>query len=135
MNLSENNKKIIVDEIKFIMKSMKESSNINEQIYFLSAVHGMLQRIFNIEYNPDLVFAFSILKSVHDTFAANLVNPTSIKYISEDSIDMLFDLLKRFCSSLKNDKPFDDILKRFAILTFSITGNGYYLKHKGMLKI
>lgn len=135
MNISKKNKMIIFDEFNFIIKSMEESPNINEKIYFLSAAHGMLLRIFNIEYDPDIVFAFAILKNVHDTFASTLMNPSSIQYIKEDSIDVLMDLLKQFCSSLKNDEPLDDILKRFVILTYSITGNGYYLKRKGMLKL
>lgn len=95
----------------------------------------MLQRIFNIEYDPDLVFAHMILKMTHDNFSHKILTPDSVIPLKQEHIDSLYQLSKEFGDRIEKNQSFDDVLRQFAILTYSIGGNGYYLAHKGVLTV
>ncbi len=135
MNISNENKKIIVDEIKFVLKSMKESDKPIKIIYYFSAIYGMLQRIYNIEYNQDLVVAYVIMKMTHDSLRQNILNQDPIIQLDQKHFDNIYQLSEKFCEKIENGQNFDDVLKQFVILTYSISGNGYYLSQKGFLKV
>jgi hypothetical protein len=51
MKLSKNMKQLLIDELNFIIKKMKESEAAQEKMYFFSAAHGMVNRIMNLEFN------------------------------------------------------------------------------------
>jgi hypothetical protein len=135
MKISEENKKLIIDEIKIVLKSMKESKSPAKMVFFFSGISGMLQRIFNLEYDPDLVFAHVILKMTHDNFSQKILNPDPVIQLEEKHFDKLCQLSENFCEKIENGQDFVETLKAFTILVYSIGGNGYYLTHKGLLKI
>jgi len=132
-------RKIIVDEINLAVKMMKEKRDAAQKLYYFSAVPGILHRIFNLEYDPELVYAHFVLRSTHETFL-NRVNAiqkggdTTI-LISDEQFEILSSYTKEFASKIKKKEEIDSILKKFVILMYSTTGNGYYLMQKGMLKI
>jgi len=135
MNISTENKRLLVDEIKFVLQSMKESKSPIKSIYFFSGIYALLQRIFNTEYDPDLVFAHIIFKMVHDTFSQKILNPDPIIELNNEHFERLYQLSENFYKKIENNEGFDDILKCFAVLSYSVGGNGYYLAHKGILSV
>jgi hypothetical protein len=139
MKLSEDLKDLLVKEIDFAVKKMEETKEPMELLYYFSAIPGAINRIFNIEYDPDLVYAHFILKAAHENFIQRLKafthgGDTSFM-ISDDQFERLVSLSKDLLRNFRKDKDIDDVLKKLTILLYSTSGNGNYLMQKGWLKI
>jgi len=139
MKLREDLKDLLVKEIAFAVKKMEETKEAMELLYYFSAIPGTINRIFNIEYDPNLIFAHLILKATHENFIQRLKafkhgGDTSIM-INDDQFERLVSLSKELLLNIKKDKDIDDVLKKLSILMYSTTGNGNYLMQRGWLKI
>jgi hypothetical protein len=139
MMISDNYRNLIVKELNFVIKKMEESDVLVEKLYYFSGIHGLINRIFNIEYDPDLVFAFFVYRSTHEAFmnrynAIDKGGDTSVQ-IYQKQVDDLIKRSKEFAKQIKNKEDFSDTLKKLIILLYSTTGNGYYLFQKGTLKV
>ena len=139
MEIKDSFRKIIVDEIEYVIEKMEKTDDFVQKLYYFSGIHGMLQRIFNLEYNTELLFAFFVFKSTHEAFinrfhAIDKGGDSSI-LLYQEQIDGLVEGSKEFVDKIKNKKNFDSTLKKLIVLSFSTTGNGFYLMQKGVLKI
>ena len=139
MNINKNYKDILIKEINFVISKMNESKTAEDKIYYFSAINAMFQRIFNIEYDPDLLYAFIILRDTHKNFLERLLG---IKKqgdmtipLTEEQFTRLLDITKELSSKIERNENIDDTLKKYVILYYSTTGNGYYLFQKGLLRI
>jgi hypothetical protein len=134
MRLSDNYKNLILSEIDFAVKKMNKSSEPLEKLFYFSAIHGIFQRIYNIEYDPTLVFIYFILHTTHEAFNNRLQAKAGIP-LSEKQINKLSDIAKELGGKIKNNEEVSVTLQKFVVLQYSTSGNGYYLMQKGMLKI
>ena len=139
MNVNDAFRKLIVEEITFAIKKMEETKEATELLYYFSAIPGMFQRIYNMEYDSHLVFAHFILKATHDSFVQRLKasqqGGDNSVLIKDDQFERLISLSKELLSNIKKDRDIDEVLKKLTILLYSTTGNGNYLMEKGWLKI
>ena len=139
MNLSDAYKKIIVEEITFAIKKMEETKEAQVLLYYFSAIPSMFQRIYNIEYDSDIVFAHYILKATHENFIQRLKDSQQggdiAILIRDDQLERLISLSKELLRNIKKDNDIGEVLKKFVTLLYSTTGNGNYLMEKGWLKI
>jgi len=139
MLISDKNKNLILSEINFVVKKMEKCSNPLEKLFYFSAIHGVFQRIYNIEFNPVLVFAEFVLRTTHEAFnnrlQAIIKSGNDVIPLSEKQIDKLSDIAKELGEKIKNNKEVSVTLQKFVVLQYSTSGNGYYLMQKGMLKI
>jgi hypothetical protein len=139
MKLKESYRNLITNEMEFAIKKMDETNVAIEKIYYFSAVFGVLHRIYNIEFNSDLLYIHFILRATHEGFQNRLSalvkgGDKSVK-LSDAQFDKLSLLSKELCSKIKKKEDISDTLKKFVILTYSTTGNGNYLMERGWLKI
>lgn len=138
MKISKKNKKLILDEIQYVLDEMAKCDTAPEKMFMFSGIHGILQRVYNIEYNSTLVFIHFVLSNVHSGFmqkteALRSGDPIgSIEEYHFEKIELLTNALKE---NIEKDESVDDTMKQFIELLYSTTGNGYYLKRKGYLKI
>ncbi|KKL98798.1 hypothetical protein LCGC14_1820800 [marine sediment metagenome] len=135
MELSNENKKIIYDEIKFVVDILKENEDIDEILYFLSAIHPMIKRIFNIEFNKHLVFMNFVLGNCFGAImtAVNIVKQEKQPVIINlDFFHKYYKLLEELAEAFIEDKLVYEILEKLSLLIYSISGNGYYLQQKGV---
>ena len=138
MQISDNYRKLLVKEINFAAKTMDESKLLDEKVFYFSAIFGIIQRIINFEYSPDLIFAHKILTDVHTQFQgaiAALKQGRAMPRIEDEHVLHLQKLTVEFGKKVKEKKPLEETLKKFAILSYSLAGNGYYLHKKGVLKL
>lgn len=135
---SEKYKNIIVKELEFVINKINQSSTIEEKLYYFSAVQGVLNRILNLEYNEQLLSAFYItnetLKMFHQRLAAYNAGDKSFKLTDEQML-RLSQITVEFLERIRNGGNVEEVLKKYVVLLYSTTGNGYYLMEKGMLKI
>ncbi len=128
---------MILNEIEFVVSKMEENPDITKGLYYFSGIHSIINRIYNQHFNEDLVFLHFVLQSTHTAFNNRL---SAIKKggdntvpLLEGQISALSGYLKELAKVIEEDKSFTNILKKFTILLYSTTGNGYYLLQKGML--
>lgn len=138
MKTSESYRKKIVDEIDYVESMMNKTQDIGEKLYLFSAIHGTIQRVFNLEYDSDLVFAHNILQQTHLAFLQRLhaVKTGDVAVpLLEEQMEGLSAAIKELSEKIGDNNKLDGTLKKFAILAYSTNGNGYYLLRKGLLKI
>lgn len=129
----------IVDEINFVIKMMDESSDLSQKLYYFSGVHALIHRIFNQDIDEDLIFVHLILHNTHASFmsrfqAIDQGRDRTVALIDKQ-LSSLIDSLKEFAKAIEMEKDINNILKKFVILSYSTTGNGFYLLQKGLLII
>lgn len=138
MDISNKSRENIADEIKIAVNMMRDSKDASEKLFYFSAIHGVLQRTYNIDYDDDLVFAHLVMTAAQQAFSQRL---GAIKQgegaimIADEQFDRLTDLSEELGNDIQNDKDVADTLRKIVILAYSTQGNGYYLMKKGVLKI
>ncbi len=139
MSISDSFRDMIVSEINYSIEQMEKTDDFADKLYYFSGIQALLQRIFNIEYDSDLVFAFFVFKSTHEAFMSryNAIKKGGerVVLLFQDQFDELIEGSKEFANKIKDKKNFSNTLKKFIVLLYSTTGNGYYLLQKGLLKI
>lgn len=135
MNITAENKKRLIEEIKFVIKQMKAAEEPKSRLYYFSAVYGIMPRIFNLEFVPDLVFAHFVISSTYNQINSRLENPDKVVNIPENFFDKLIETIEQLLTSIEKNEDLYEVLKKFTLLGFITTGNGYYLYQKGLLKI
>lgn len=141
MKISDNYKKIIVDEFRSVAGKMKEMEDLSKKLYWFSAAYGVVFRVFNLEFDATLVFVHMILNAAYSTISGRLA---AIREGKDETIDIpegLFDSLQEVVEELaeniemENEHDIFKNLQRIANLTYATTGNGYYLYQKGVLQL
>ena len=135
MKISADSKKKISEEIRFVLGKMKEQEDPKSKLYYFTAIYGMMHRIFNLEYAPDLIFAHFVIKSTFDQINLKLHDPEKIVGIPEGLFDKLFEATTELLNVLDTNKNPYEVLKQFVLLGYATGGNGYYLYEKGLLKL
>ena len=141
MNISKKYKEIIVKELRYVAKKMKESNDLFEKMYFFSASYSCLNRIFNLEFDSTLVFTHVVLQNAYNAIKGRselLVRgqDRAIK-IPKDFFNILQETIVDIANNIeKNNKDelFEN-LQKISNLSYLTTGNGNYLYQKGILKI
>ena len=141
MKISNENKKIIVNEFEKVLELMNSAKDAREKLFYFSATYAMVSRILNIEYDPMLVLIHSVLLSTYSNMNSFIINIASNKdtfySIPKNYFDMIESTLKNITKAIdSNDEPnIYEALKNFSALAYIFTGNGNYLYKKGTIKI
>lgn len=135
MNLSAETKAKLVDEIKFALEKMKQESDAASKLYYFSAIFGIMNRIYNLEYSSDLIFAHAIISSTHSQINARLQAPDKVIQLPLEIFDKLSDATAELLDVIDKDGNLYEVLKKFVLLGYVTAGNGYYLYQKGLLKL
>lgn len=139
MNITENNKKLILDEFEYVLESIAMAESMEEKLYLISALHGAVNRVMNIEFDSDLIFLHHALSTTHAAFSARYDAMKNKKafplHITKEIFDKLFLLISKLYDCLKNNSEIDEILKGLIVLAYTTTGNGYYLYQKGLIRL
>jgi len=135
MKISESNKKKLIEEIKFVIEKMKSEEDAKTKLYYFSAIYGTMQRIFNIEYNSDLVFAHMVTSATYNTLNSRLSIPDRVVQLPPEIFDKLTAVTEELKNTLEKNGNLYNVLKKYAILGLVTSGNGYYLYQRGIVKI
>lgn len=139
MLTSTNFRELIVKEIDYAVNRMKQTSDGEEKLYYFSAIPGIIQRVYNLEYDSDLVYMHFILQETYKAFLARFKaiqqGGERIIPLFEEHFEKLATFSKELATRINEKKGIDDMLKKFVLLLYTTTGNGYYLTQKGLLEI
>jgi hypothetical protein len=138
VNITDHSREIIVDEVKYVSERMSKAEKIEEKLFYFSGVHGIVSRIFNLEYDPDLVYLHFVTQQCHTAFQQRLAaakGGDAVVGLAQKQLDGLTKATKELAKKIQNKEEVYDTLRKFVLLAYSTTGNGYYLMDKGILKI
>ncbi len=128
-----------IEELRYVSKQMQGTENIEEKLYYFSAVFGAAQRIVNFEFDPEMLFINQVTQLAHNQIQQRLVLVKSGQQPSLGLSDNLFDVLRNIvdemASRIEKGETTHPILEKMMTLSYSTTGNGYYLFQKGELKL
>jgi len=113
---------------------MLESDNQRDSVYYFSAVFGAAQRIFNIEYLPDMMRLFIISNWVHSALSTRLANIDALGVeIPPELTNDLARLVGDLANHIERDEDYSDLLDSMGRIGYAMTGNGYYLMQAGRI--
>jgi len=139
MNITAENKKIIIDEIAYVIKSMRASQSNSIKLFFLSAIPGVIQRIVNIEYDATLSYTGFIIQIVYERINSIVARVATgqerVIQLPDELFALLENLLENLSEEIENDGEIQPIMENLAELAVITTGNGYYLYKKGIIQI
>lgn len=135
MKISESNKKKLIEEIKFVIEKMKSEKDPAAKLYYFSAIHGTMQKLYNIEYNSDLVFAHMVIGATFNTLNSRLSIQDRVIQLPPEIFDKLIAVTEELKNTLEKDGNLYNVLKKYVILGLVTSGNGYYLYKRGIVKI
>ncbi len=139
MDLSTENKEILLNEFELVLQKLKENVDLGKKLYYFSALHGIVRHIMNINYDDSLVYLHHILQSTHSAFTnrlnAMMNNAEKPIEITDQMINKLFSLVNELYKHIEKEKDYNSILEKMIVLSYATTGNGFYLYDKGLLKI
>ena len=139
MEIDDQFKNILVEEFRLVASKIRDESDMRRKNFFFSATYGVVHRIINIDFDPELVIIHNVLNSTY-TIVNNLQN--SIESGTEKIIqipmflfDKLADLLDDLAGAIQEGKNTYEIIQKIAVLSYMLTGNGYYLYQKGIIEV
>lgn len=139
MKISEGNKKILVDEFKFIVKKMQLAEKDQEKLYYFSGSFGMILRVLNLEFDPTLIFIHHVLQTSHGTLNQTLQNILSgqerVITLPDNLFEKLTQELQQLSKMIEQEKDVRPVLEKISNIAYFATGNGFYLYQKGLLKM
>jgi hypothetical protein len=139
MKISKALKKHLITEILFALGQMKAKENPVEKIFFFSAVYGEMFRILNMEYDQELCLLHQVCQGAYQAINTRLIalatrQDPGITFMP-DFFGQLEKSLEELTVNIDEDKDIYSSILKIVNLSYSTTGNGYYLYLKGMLKL
>jgi hypothetical protein len=129
----------LVKELKYVLDQMRSTQNPVDKLYYFTAVYGIANRIFNFEYDPELVFVHDVVQHTYNSINQRL---NLIAQRLEGGASMPGDVfakleacLEKLADKIENDQKTYEVLQEMDQIAYSTSGNGYYLYKKGTLKI
>ena len=137
LKISKENTKLLTDEIKIVRKFIREEPNFEKKTYYYSAIHGIVDRIMKLEYDPVLNFTHFVFTTSHATLVARiheLKSGLNIIPIEPDFYEHMDTILNEFEAAIKanKDEKIHWALNKIICLTSITMGPQYYLLKKGI---
>ena len=139
MQISQKFRELLVDELKIVTKKVRKEEDFKIKNYYFSATYGTISRIFNFDFNPELVLIHTVLNFVY-VAVGNLQKridrgEEEVIRIPDKFFDKLANLTEELAIAIEKDEKIYEVLQEIAVHIYVLSGNGYYLYQKGVIKI
>ena len=136
MDISDEYRKLVVDEIAYVRKRMGEAKSADKKVYYYSAIFGLLERVMRMDYDRQVLFIHFVFNSTY-----NLIY-SQIQAIKAGGIPIELDYPDFFANldvglanlqshmEKKQDNDIYGDLEYIVALAWTITGGGFYDKEK-----
>jgi len=140
-SLPEEFRNRLVNEFRLALAHMAEAESPAQYIFYYSIFYGEIVRVLNWHWDETLALIWSNVQHTHQAIATS-VSATAAGNTAVALPKEFYDAVTRTSSALTDhvenngdDAELCRILGRLAELTYSSTGNGYYLLQKGVIKL
>ncbi len=132
-------RKKMVDEMRYALKKMSEEKDERKKLYYFSGTYAVIQRVYNFEYDPQLVFIHHVLEDTYRIISNRVIviaQGDKTVLLADGVIDKLHLYTSSIVDKIERDEDgIYDLLQKIVILGYTTSGNGYYLYDKGIVKI
>lgn len=138
LTISPTYRSILAQELRFAASQMREAQHPADKVYFLSATWAQIQRVFNLEFDSELVLAHQVLSLAHNHIQGKVSGQhpgPMAAYFPPSIFEFLAADLEELASRWEAGQEAADVLEHVALLGYACTGNGVYLFKKGLLKL
>lgn len=141
MNINKENKEKLIQEIDFVIAKLNDKKiHPMKRIYYFSGIHGLLNRVFNFQFDPTLVLLHNVLQHVYQTNSSNLGKLFLGKDPTIEFSENIFLKLSEYLLELKDylnnsNNEIYKIIEKFSTIAYISTGNGNYLYERGKIKL
>ena len=139
MNISDDFRSRSGDEFVDASRRMRDERSALAKLYWFTAGFNMAQRIANLEYDPELLFLFTVCQTAYQQIQARVAALAAGPELGAGLPDGLFDHLhaitEKLGGAIIENSDLTPLLRRVAILGYSATGNGFYLWKRGFLSL
>jgi hypothetical protein len=131
MKIAKNLREYLVAECRTAAKLMDDHGAPTDKVFYFSAVFAGFQRVVNIDYEDELVLALTVTQSAHALLQARVDAELMGR---EQSIQMapnfyghLANSVRKLADQMEQNKSMVVPLTELCVLSYTTTGNGYYL--------
>jgi hypothetical protein len=131
MNLPQQLKKNLLNELDFVITRMREESDLAKKIYFFSAVNGALERASRFYFDRELLVAHAIMTVSYNTIN-DRVNHLRMGDITvpfaENLVDQLIASVSDLKQAVEENKAVYPALEKVMEIAYMATGPGFYTR-------
>ena len=139
MKLSTINKELLDKEFEFALNKMETSQTPDELIYYFSGFFNVINRIYNIEFSEELLFINFVMDIVYNSFMGRIglvkAGQSPVIGFHEDFGSALIKITKDIKDNFYDKQKCIQALQKLVLLSFTTTGNGFYLSQKKPFKL
>lgn len=139
IKISKYLQKKMVEEMRYALKKMREEKDERKKLYYFSGIYAVIQRVYNFEYDPQLVFIHHVLEDTYRVISNRLMmiaQGDTTAMLADGVIDKLHTYTSQIVDKIERDEDgICDLLQKIIILGYTTSGNGYYLYEKGIIKM
>lgn len=129
MEIPNDLKKNLLSELEFVIKKMKEESDVSRKLYFFTATYGAIGRVLRYFSNCELIIAHAILNlcynTLNDRFYRLKGGDVAVP-LPDNWSEQLVEYLSEFKKAIEENRSTYPALEKIAKLGYSATGAGYY---------
>lgn len=138
MKISKNIQEMVDKEIDYAIAKMEESQTPDDMLFFFSGIHAVINRAFNFEFSTELLFVHFVLENSYKKILERIQQmksgSTVVKFHDDFGLKLI-ELSKNLKKNFYKKTKRIEVLNEIALLSYSTTGNGYYLLQKNALPI
>ncbi len=126
----------IVKEIDFVRKRMLNNREIEKKIFYYSGIYGIFRRILNLDYNPHLQFAEFMMNTTYQQLRQRydiIKSGDTLIPLTTEIFDVIIANLEEIGHKIEQEEDIFEELQKIVNITYLTTGNGYYLRDKGII--
>lgn len=131
-----------VSVLRFTSNQMKEDPNPAVAMYYFSTVSAESSRVLNLEWDANVALIFNTATTAYNEINARFSSGHPLTPIMPPPPDIVIrltgvldDLIDWISDPDASQGELTSILGEMATLTYSVTGNGEYLRKRGILEL
>ena len=129
MNIPQELKDRLLSELDYIIEKIKTETDTKRKLYFLSAAHGAIERTMRFHSDGELYLIHFTLNLCYSTIGGllNRIGSGDMAVIPPGNLwERVLTNLDELSAAIYDEVPSHPILEKIAILTYTLTGPGYY---------
>jgi len=140
MEIQQNLREYIAAEFHRVSKGIKDQIlDLPAMVYNFSACQSAINRVFNIEFDTELVLLHIVFSGCHGAInnRVAMLNQNAERQVQfpPQFSEKLSGIIEEFALRFDENRDVLDLLPSLTTLCYVVTGNGYFLYQTGRLKI
>jgi len=129
MNIPEELKTRLLSELSYVIQKIETETDPKRRTYFLSAAHGAIERTMRFHSDGELYiihFTLNLCYSTVSSLLGRIASGDTAVLPPGDMWERITQYLGELRDVIEKGASTYPILEKITVLTYSMTGSGYY---------